>query len=66
MTSSCVLNHRINGCELFWAFGAMEVLGFLMMMQDDFVLECFLTIKTKWFQAGHISSFSTHFYDFLL
>lgn len=29
-------------------------------MQDDFVLEEFLAVEAKWFEASHITSFTAH------
>jgi hypothetical protein len=51
MTSPCMLNHRIDGCKFFRAFGTMEVLCLLMVMKNDFVLERLFTVETKWLQT---------------
>jgi hypothetical protein len=32
----------------------------LVVMQDDFVLEEFLAVEAKWFEASHITSFTAH------
>lgn len=66
MAASCVFNHRIDRCELFGAFGTMEVLRLLMVVQDYFVLESLLTIVTERFQTWHVTTLSAHFLDWFL
>lgn len=55
-----VLNHGIDRGKLLGAFWAAEVLGFLMVMQDDFVFEVFLAVEAEGTQARHVSLFSPH------
>jgi len=39
---------EISSTELLLAFLAGEVFRFLMLMKDDFILEGFVTVVTKW------------------
>lgn len=36
------------------------MLCFLMLMQVDFIFECFITIEAEWLQIRQISIFSSH------
>lgn len=60
MLALSVLNHGVDGWKLLGAFRTAEVLGFLMVVQDDFVFETFLAVEAERTQARHVSLFSAH------
>lgn len=40
---------------------AGEMLGLLMLMKDDFIVEDFVAIVAEWLKIAEISFFSSHF-----
>lgn len=57
---SAVMDHRVDRWEFFRAFRTFEMLGFLMMMQNDLVFEMFVAVEAKRSQTSHISLSSSH------
>ena len=55
-----VLDHGVDGGEFLGTFGAAEVFGLLVVVEDDFVLEGLLAVEAEWTQAGHVSSLTPH------
>jgi len=39
---------EISSAELLLAFFTSKMLSFLVLMKNNFVLECFVTVVTKW------------------
>ncbi len=55
-----VLDHRVDGGEFLGAFGAAEVLGFLVVVQDHLVLEGLLAVEAERTQTGHVATIAAH------
>ena len=53
--------HRACSGEFFMACLAGEMLSFLMLMENDFIVADFVTIVTEWLKIALIFFFSSHY-----
>jgi hypothetical protein len=55
-----VADHRIGSRKLFTADHACEMLGFLVLMENNFVSKNFIAVVAEGLKIAQISFFSSH------
>lgn len=60
MLALAVLHHGVDGWEFLGTLRTAKMLSFLVVMQDDFVLEWLVTVEAEGAQTAEVSFSSAH------